>query len=92
MKKFNLGNVVMTRGVAAEINENSNYKSEITNCLIRHHKGDWGDVSKEDALMNDTAVEIGEQILSSYMTSKDRIWIITEYDRSVTTILFPSEY
>lgn len=90
--RFNLGQVVMTRGIASEIKEDSNYKSEIIKCLNRHHRCDWGDVSEEDALMNNTAVEIGEQILSAYQTSKDRIWIITEHDRSVTTVLFPSEY
>lgn len=90
--KFDLGTVVMTRGIAELVNEDSLYKLELGKCLNRHHNGDWGSVSKEDALLNDTAVELGEQIFSSYMTSKDRIWIITEHDRSVTTILFPSEY
>lgn len=92
MKKFNLGMVVATKGVAYEVNEDSKYKEEITNCLNRHRSCDWGNVSEEDAKLNNTAVDIGEQILSAYETSKGRIWIITEHDRSATTVLFPSEY
>ena len=90
--KFDLGYVVMSRGIANEIEKNSGYRLEIAKCLNRYRVCDWGDTSEEDALLNNTAVEIGERILAAYETSKNRIWIITEYDRSVTTILFPSEY
>lgn len=89
---FNLGQIVVTRGIAHEISKDSSFKTELTKCLDRYCKCDWGDTNKEDALLNDTAVDIGERILAAYQTSKDRIWITTEYDRSVTTILFPSEY
>ena len=90
--KFDLGMVVMSEGVEDLVNKDSMYKLEVGKCLNRHHNGDWGCVSKEDALMNNTAVEIAEQIMSMYSTSEGRIWIITEHDRSVTSILFPSEY
>lgn len=90
--KFDLGMVVMSEGVEDLVNKDSMYKLEVGKCLNRHHNGDWGCVSKEDALMNNTAVEIAEQIMSIYSTSEGRIWIITEHDRSVTSILFPSEY
>ena len=60
--------------------------------LIRHHYGDWGDVCEEDRESNEEALLMQLRILSSYNFSKDKIWIITEADRSVTTILLPSDY
>ena len=90
--KFDLGMVVMSEGIEALVNEDSLYKLEVGKCLNRHHNGDWGCVSKEDSIMNDTAVEIEEQIMSMYSTSKGNILIITEHDRSVTTLYFTNEY
>jgi hypothetical protein len=61
--------------------------------LDKHLSGDWGSVCKEDAATNDDAVQHGDRILSSYQIGERvRIWLITEWDRSVTTILLPSEY
>lgn len=60
--------------------------------LARHHQGDWGDVCEEDRESNEEALLMQLRILSSYNFSKDKIWIITEADRSVTTILLPSDY
>ena len=61
--------------------------------LSRHAKGDWGIVDQEDAALNDDALAYGERILSAYKTSLgDKLWIITEADRSATTILLPNEY
>lgn len=61
--------------------------------LIRHASGDWGSVCEEDAELNNQAVLDGERVLSCYDLPNDtRIWIITERDRSATTILLPSEY
>lgn len=89
---FKLGMVVTTKKIAYEIDKDTSFREEITKCLDRYSKCDWGDTHKEDALLNDTAVDIGERILAAYETSKGSVWIITEYDRSVTTVLFPSEY
>ena len=88
MALFKLGQTVKTRGVDAQIDHN-----EILTALSRHVAGDWGDVCKEDAAMNDDAVKNGNRILSSY-EAKDgtKFWIITEWDRSVTTVLLPEEY
>lgn len=59
----------------------------------RHSCGDWGDVGKEDWQANDRALQTGERLLSVYHTlSGIKFWIITEADRSATTILLPSEY
>lgn len=61
--------------------------------LIRHANGDWGDVCKEDWKSNDEALKNGERLLSEYKLSDGRrIWIITEWDRSATTLLFPEDY
>lgn len=63
----------------------------IASLLDRHSSRDWGDICIEDALANDYAVEHGEQVQSSYMMFKINVWIITEWDRSVTTVLAPSD-
>lgn len=60
--------------------------------LVRHQSGDWGDVSEEDRELNEEALLMPLRIMSSYKFSNDKIWIITEADRSVTTILLPSDY
>ncbi len=88
---FDLGHVVMTRG-AAEIGV------DFAPYLARHAQGDWGDdLDSFDGQQNDTAVKEGYRILSAYTVpigddETERIWIITESDRSATTILKPSEY
>lgn len=60
--------------------------------LARHHSGDWGDVCEEDRESNEEALLMQLRIMSSYNFPNDKIWIITEADRSVTTILLPSDY
>ena len=60
--------------------------------LIRHRSGDWGDVCADDARANREALDTGLRILSAYDTAAGRLWIITEADRSATTVLLPSEY
>ncbi len=60
--------------------------------LARHITGDWGDLGEEDEKENDFSVKKGFRILSAYGRGEKRLWIITEADRSVTTILRPDEY
>ena len=61
--------------------------------LHRHQTGDWGDVGPEDWAANDRALTDGDRLLSSYLTdSGTKVWIITEWDRSATTVLLPEEY
>lgn len=86
-----LGQVVATPGALEALDEAD---STLMPYLIRHAAGDWGDVPAEDAVANNEALIHGSRILSAY-TLRDgqtKIWIITEWDRSVTTILLPSEY
>ena len=60
--------------------------------LLRHRSGDWGDVQPEDALANEAAAIHGNRVISSYAVAGERLWIITEADRSATTLLLPEEY
>ena len=87
---FHLGNVVAT---PAALNALQSCNVAPAQLLQLHVSGNWGSVCEEDALANDAAVKNGERILSSYRIGEyTRVWIITEYDRSVTTLLLPSEY
>jgi len=61
--------------------------------LFRHECGDWGDLCAEDREVNERALRLGQRILSEYrLSTGEKLWIITEWDRSVTTLLLPSEY
>lgn len=86
--KFNLGRVVITRGAQAVLEED-----DVKVALTRHRVGDWGDLCQEDAALNDAALTDEARVLSVYFSSKGvRFYVITEWDRSYTTILLPSEY
>lgn len=88
--KFTLGRCVATPG-ALEALEQSNQSS--FEFIAKHSRGDWGIVDSEDKQANDDALIDGERLLSAYRTSKGvKLWIITEADRSVTTVLLPAEY
>ncbi|MDP9154400.1 MAG: hypothetical protein M3O74_09130 [Pseudomonadota bacterium] len=61
--------------------------------LTRHLRGDWGDLTKDDQEQNNLALEAGLRVLSCYSLGENvRMWVITEWDRSVTTVLLPDEY
>lgn len=86
--KFQLGQVFATRAVVETIPH-----GEIQFALVRHVTGDWGEVCDEDKAANDRALIEGSRLLSVYRTDGGQtFWIITEWDRSATTVLFPSEY
>ena len=93
---FSLGQIVATRGALAAVPP-----SRMKEGLARHARGDWGCVCREDAEQNDLAVGEGLRILSAYPIDPSRpakghganvFWIITEADRSATTLLLPKEY
>ena len=87
---LNLGQVLATANAIDAMHAASVLPMEL---LIRHASGDGGQVDPADWRANDLAVSTGERILSSYPLSNGAtIWIITEGDRSVTTMLLPSEY
>ncbi len=86
---FPLGRLVATPG-ALELLRDA--QVEPTTLLDRHVLGDWSDVSAEDARENVLALKDGSRIMSSYMVGDCQLWVLTEADRSVTTILRPDEY
>ena len=87
---FPLGSVYLTVGAREALTESN---QEPFKFLQRHQQGDWGEICKDDAKENELSVREGFRILSAYRTAKgEKIWIITEADRSSTTILLPSEY
>lgn len=87
---FSLGQVVATPGALGLLDRHS---LSAFSLLVRHATGDWGCVCPEDSLENERAVKNGCRILSAYeIAVGERLWCITEWDRSVTTLLMPSEY
>lgn len=84
---FQLGQVVATKDVSENLTS-----TFIQNLLARHVTGDYGDLCKEDIEANEQALKDGERILSSFESSHGKLYIITEWDRSHTTILFADEY
>jgi hypothetical protein len=85
--KFPLGSVVITANAARLLGTVAVYDA-----LRRHAAGDWGDICPEDALENEHSLKEGFRLHSEYGTGERRFWIITEADRSVTTILMPDDY
>jgi hypothetical protein len=87
---FPPGRLVATPGALALLERINKSPSEL---LSRHLRGDWGNLCQEDKTENELSLKHGFRLLSSYqLTDTEKIWIITEADRSVTTLLLPSEY
>lgn len=87
---FPLGRVVATRGALAALERAGEPPLRY---LARHAIGDWGEVGPEDWQENELSLREGYRLLSAYTTSAgDKLWIITEADRSATTILLPEDY
>lgn len=94
MNKFPIGRQVVTRGVYDKSMKDTDFLAFVNQSFHRYSEGDWGEICKEDKAQNEQALIDGERLMGSY-ENKERgwkIWIITEWDRSVTTILFPDEY
>lgn len=88
--KFPLGQVVYTLGAEQALKTSG---QDPLFFLRRHAQGDWGDMSDNDKAMNDEYLTDEGRLHSSYKTlNSDTIWVITESDRSVTTLLMPEEY
>lgn len=92
MKLFRTGKTVMTSGVANRAEEDNAFFGFVLDSLVRHVSGDWGDLCDEDKELNDRAITGGHRLFSAYKHDEDKIYIITEADRSATTVLFPDEY
>ncbi len=95
-KRFRLGQILATPAALAALERSG---EDPLLFLARHGVGDWGDVGPEDGRLNDAAVAAGDdpalrcRILSAYRTRLgERLWVLTEADRSATTLLLPTEY
>jgi hypothetical protein len=86
--RFPLGKLVATPNALGHITHD-----DIMAALWRHLAGDWGDLCAEDQLLNDRAAVEGARILSAYRAANGTtFWVITEADRSATTVLLPEDY
>jgi hypothetical protein len=86
-----LGQLVATRGAFTAIEASGD---DLCTCLARHQSGDWGDIDAHDRRENQLSLEQGFRLMSVYALSITgvKIWVITEADRSSTTVLLPAEY
>ena len=89
---FPLGQIVWTRGVNDLMAVDTSFSKFVMESLKRHANCDWGELTAEDKRANDISLKEGLRLLSSYQQDGIKIWIISEANRSVTTILFPEEY
>lgn len=88
--RFKLGRILATPAALKII---ADARVSIIDLLIRHIRGDWGDLSDSDRQQNELAVTTGQRILSNYALPGGRtVWLITEADRCATTCLLPGEY
>ena len=85
------GHLVMTASVRRWLRTREHGPTDIARLLSRHASGDWGDVSAEYAAMNEQAVNSGQLLFSAYDIDGQTFWVITEADRSVTTVLLPED-
>ena len=85
--RFSLGQLAITANASLRLST-----EEVLTALRRHACGDWGDLCPEDTLANDVALLEGGRLFSAYGQGKDRFWVITEADYSVTTVLLPADY
>lgn len=93
MPAFKMGALVATSGVAAWAADGGAHRNEqLMDAIRRHLNCDWGDLDDEDKASNEMALRTGGRLLSSYTVEGSKLWVITEADRSVTTVLFPDEY
>jgi hypothetical protein len=88
--RFPLGRVVATPGALRALDESGESAFDF---LYRHASGDWGELDEEDKRENELSLAHGFRVLSAYrLRSDEKLWIITEADRSVTTLLLPEDY
>ncbi|QET31280.1 hypothetical protein FOB31_16400 [Burkholderia multivorans] len=88
--RFKLGRIFATPAALEAI---ADAHVSIIDLLIRHMRGDWGDLSESDRQQNELSVEAGLRLLSSYvLPGGQTVWVITEWDRSSTTFLLPGDY
>lgn len=87
--QFPLGQIVVTRNCLDYAQENN---VNLTELVTRHASGDDGDLSKADQQLNDLAIETEGRIFSSYLINGKKFYVITEWDRSYTTVMLAEDY
>ena len=91
-----MSKLLFTHGVNNEIASNGLFAQFVYDALRRYQRRDWGDMDSEDKRANDATLRDGGRIFAAYKfrrgKNESKIWIITESDRSATTVLFPEEY
>lgn len=98
LNKFQIGKLLASYQVNADIINTENFSEFCKQSVQRHQIGDWGDMPEEDKISNDDALKNEGRIFSGYNVPEtmkangSKIWIITEWNREATTILYPSEY
>ncbi len=86
---FSFGRLMATPGAISHLAEHGLSPLDLIN---RHINGDWGDLGVSDKKLNDEAITDGSRILSAYIVAGEKLYVITEWDRSYTTVLLASEY
>lgn len=89
---FDVGNILKTIGINEAMKEDNKFKYEVISFFTRYMAQDWGDLCDSDKEENEKALLNGNRILACYHSKKGKVYIITEADRSATTIMFASEY
>lgn len=85
---FPLGRILATSNALSVLSN-----ADMLHAINRHHHGDWGQVHKEDAGVNELSLKAGSRLLSVYTSGSGvKFWVITEADRSATTVLLPHDY
>jgi len=94
--ELELGQIVVTKALWEHLvnlyTEELEIMKHLAGLLNRHKTGDWGEVDPGDAQSNRDAVQEGERVMSVYTLNDTRVWVITEWDRSVTTVMLPEDY
>ena len=91
--KFSVGEIFITSGINGRIKEDEDFANFVGQSFTRHCNGDWGDLCEEDKAMNDKSLVNGDdRIFSRYDYNGEKVYIITEWHREQTTILFADEY
>lgn len=92
--KFEIGQLVATAAIYERMKSDERFAVFVKTSFGKYIQGDWGDTCEEDKQTNEDSLRDGERLLAVYIYPEtgEKIWIITEWDRSVTTILFPEDY
>ena len=93
--KFEMGRLVMTTNLQNTLmaSDPEGWQEELNLFVVQHLMGEWGEMSTEDVEINERGLVNGDGLHSAYTTRLGiKIWIITEWDRSITTCLLPEDY